>query len=113
MEYQILNESEAIERVFDKDLLKELLTDFSQMKELDWDVFDNHLKNGNMNELEHISHSIKGVSGNLSLIGIYKTSTNLNNAVRQNNLTAAAEYFEDLKKEVARFRDFLPEYLNS
>jgi HPt (histidine-containing phosphotransfer) domain-containing protein len=111
MQYPILNEAEAIERICDKDLLKELLVDFSQMKELDWQVFDRLIAEKNFNEIEHISHSIKGVSGNLSMIAIYKIATELNNTVRLGEIDLINRHYEQLKLEVDRFMAFLPSYL--
>jgi HPt (histidine-containing phosphotransfer) domain-containing protein len=112
MPYLIFNEQEALERVYDKELLKELLVDFSEMKELNWNIFEQHLKDLNYDELDHISHSIKGVSGNLSLTGIYLAATALNDVLRQHDISNIVTCLQELKAEVERFRVFLPEYLN-
>lgn len=113
MQYPILNEQEAINRVYDKDLLKELLADFSDMKELDWNVFDQHIAANNLTELDRISHSIKGVSGNLALTGIYKTATALNDTIKLGEAELIKRHYEEMKLEVERFRIFLPEYLKN
>jgi signal transduction histidine kinase/CheY-like chemotaxis protein/HPt (histidine-containing phosphotransfer) domain-containing protein len=113
MQYPVLNEVEAINRVYDKDLLKELLVDFSAMKELDWSAFEKHMANNEMNDIDRISHSIKGVAGNLALTGIYKTATMLNDSVKLGEVALLRRYFDELKLEVDRFRSFLPEYLQS
>lgn len=113
MQHQILNEKEAINRVYDKDLLKELLTDFADMKELDWAIFEKCLEESNLKDIDRISHSIKGVAGNLALTGIYTTATELNNSVKLGEIELIKRHFEELKLEVERFRAFLPEYLSS
>jgi signal transduction histidine kinase/CheY-like chemotaxis protein/HPt (histidine-containing phosphotransfer) domain-containing protein len=113
MQQPILNEKEAINRVYDKDLLKELLTDFIAMKELDWAVFEKCLSDSNLTDMDRISHSIKGVAGNLALTGIYTSATDLNNSVKLGEIELIKRHFEELKLEVERFRAFLPEYLNS
>lgn len=113
MPYQIFNENEAMNRVFDKDLIKELLIDFTKMKELDWHVLDQHISKNNFEAIERISHSIKGVSGNLALTGIYMTSTALNDAVKLEKMDLIKFHYEEVKSEVDRFLAFLPEYLNS
>jgi signal transduction histidine kinase/CheY-like chemotaxis protein/HPt (histidine-containing phosphotransfer) domain-containing protein len=113
MQYPILDEQEAINRVYDRDLLKELLVDFSAMKELEWQIFDQHFANKNYTELEHLTHAIKGVAGNLALTGIYKTSTALNDALKQSQLDRTPTLFQEMKAEVDRFRAYLPGYLNS
>jgi signal transduction histidine kinase/CheY-like chemotaxis protein/HPt (histidine-containing phosphotransfer) domain-containing protein len=113
MQYPILNEHEAINRVYDKDLLKELLVDFTNMKELDWQIFDRHILANNLPDIERLSHSIKGVSGNLALTGIYNTSTALNDSIKLGEAALIKRYYEELKLEVDRFLAFLPEYLKS
>ena len=113
MQNPVLNEREAINRVYDKELLKELLVDFSKMKELDWNTFDQCLSESNFSAIERLSHSLKGVSGNLALTGIYQTSTALNDTVKLGEIDLIRRYYEELKLEVERFRAFLPEYLES
>ncbi len=113
MQYPILNEQEAIERVYDMDLLKELLQDFIQMKELDWNAFDQLIAANNFHEVERMSHSIKGVSGNLALTGIYKTSTALNDTSKLGEPELIKRHYEEMKQEVERFRAFLPDFLKS
>ncbi len=113
MPYQIINETEAMNRVFDKDLLKELLKEFTEMKELDWQVLDQHISNDDFEAIERISHSIKGVSGNLALAGIYLTSTALNDAAKLENKELIKLHYDEVKIEVKRFIDFLPGYLDS
>lgn len=113
MQYPILNEQEAIGRVYDKDLLKELLVDFTNMKELDWSIFEKCLSEHNVQDIDRISHSIKGVAGNLALTGIFHSATELNNSVKLGELELVKRHFEELKLEVVRFRAFLPEYLKS
>jgi len=111
MIYQIINEKEALSRIFDKDLLKELLGDFSQMKELNWEEFDKLLDSHDTDAMEMISHTIKGVSGNLSLTGIYHAATALNDIIKQGDSSMISSSYDLLKREVARFTEFLPRYL--
>jgi HPt (histidine-containing phosphotransfer) domain-containing protein len=113
MPYPIFNEQEALDRVGDKELLKELLTDFSVSRELDWDKLDRLVSSSDFTALEMLSHSIKGVSGNLSLTGIYLTSTALNDTLRLREIDLVKRHCEMLKIEVERFLAFLPGYLIS
>ena len=113
MPHQILNEPEAMERLTDKAFLKELLIDFNQMKELDWDSFEQHFRDNNIKAMEEISHSIKGVAGNLSLEGIFKSAKALNDTIKLGETEFITRYFEELKIEVERFRGWLGTYLQS
>lgn len=113
MPYDILNEAEAMDRVFDKELLRELLVEFSEMKELNFDFINQSFINNNLKELEQISHTIKGAAGNLALTGIYKSATALNDSLKLNELEFLNRYFEELKVQIERFREFLPQYLKS
>jgi len=113
MEYPVINESEALDRLGDKDFLKELLQDFDQMKELKWNKFDELIQHDDTETIEFITHTIKGASGNLSLKAIFKTSSALSDAARQSDMDKIRTLFEELKIEVERFRAWLPEYLNS
>ncbi len=111
MDYLILNEEEALARVFEKEFLKELLVEFARMDDLNWENLQAALTSGNLQEIEKSTHSIKGVSGNLSLTGIFKTSTALNLAVRCGQSESLDKLIEEFRREVERFRDFLPVYL--
>lgn len=110
MPYPIFNEAEAMERVGDKELLLELLHDFEQVDELDWIRFDQCLQTGNLESLQLISHSIKGMAGNLSLTGIYLTASALNDDLRNGFLTPAKAHYKELQSEVDRFREWLKTY---
>lgn len=111
MEYRIIDEEEAINRVYDIDLLKELLADFNKMRELEDEPFETAFQNNDFTEIEHLSHSIKGVSGNLALEGIYRTATEFNDAAKQGNINELRLLHSKMKTEIKRFRDWLPEYL--
>lgn len=113
MPYQIFKESEAMDRICDKDLIKELLGEFNQTPELNRDFYDKAIAKADFQELEELSHSLKGVSGNLSLEAIYKTATAMNNAVRQANLDEVNSLLPELMAEIQRFQEWLPEYLKS
>jgi HPt (histidine-containing phosphotransfer) domain-containing protein len=113
MPHPVLNEPEALERLSDKEFLKEMLLEFSKMTELDWNVFEKHKRGKNIKAMEEISHSIKGVSGNLSLTGIFHAAKALNDTIKLGETEFINRYFEELKLEVERFRGFLDKYLNS
>lgn len=110
MTYPVFNEAEAMARVGDKNLLLELLNDFSQVPELDWDRYDSCLAEQDTKTLEMISHSIKGMAGNLSLTAIYHAATALNDDLRNGFLVPAKVHYEELKTEVERFREWLKTY---
>lgn len=111
MNYPIFNEAEAMQRIGDLALIKELLAEFAHMKELDWNSFEYNLAHNELHALDLASHSIKGVSGNLALTGIYLAATQLNDAIKNNQPDRFRELLDNLKSEVERFRSFLPEYL--
>lgn len=112
MQYRIIDEEEAINRVYDIDLLKELLVDFDKMKELDPSVIEAAIAAGDIVEVEHISHAIKGVAGNLALEGIYKSATTLNDAAKASQADRLRELHQAMKAEILRFREWLPSYVN-
>lgn len=111
MQYRIIDEEEAINRVYDIDLLKELLVDFNKMKELNARVFEDALNTNDVVEVEHLSHALKGVAGNLALEGIYKTSTALNDAAKFGQNERMRELYNLMKSEIERFRAWLPSYI--
>ncbi|MDP2400410.1 MAG: Hpt domain-containing protein, partial [Actinomycetota bacterium] len=111
MQYRIIDEEEAINRVYDIDLLKELLADFNKMKELDTRCFEDAFAADDIVEVEHLSHALKGVAGNLALEGIYKTSTHLNDAAKANQPDRLRELYSIMRAEIGRFRAWLPSYL--
>jgi hypothetical protein len=113
MPYPILNEQEALERLSDKDFLKELLQEFNTLPELNWSVFDQHFRQKNIKAMEDISHSIKGVAGNLSLTGIFYAAKALNDKIKLGETEFINRYYEELKLEVERFRGWLGKYLIS
>jgi len=113
MRYRIIDEEEAINRVYDIDLLKELLVDFNTMKELEADIFEDAMAAGDITEIEHLSHALKGVAGNLALEGIYKTSAALNDAAKLAHADQLPALFSEMQLEIKRFREWLPGYLNA
>lgn len=113
MPYQIFKECEAMDRICDKELIKELLAEFVQTQELNQEYYDKAIANKDFQELEELSHSLKGVSGNLSLEGIYKTATAMNNAVRTADLEEVKRLLPELMAEINRFQEWLPGYLKN
>lgn len=113
MEYDIINEREALNRLGDKEFLAELLQDFEQMPELDMELLAESIANSDFQSVEHIAHTLKGASGNLALTAIYKVSTALDDAAKQQNTDLISKHLAALKHEVERFRARLPEYLDS
>jgi two-component system, sensor histidine kinase and response regulator len=113
MPHPILNEAEALERLDDKEFLKELLQDFSKLKELDWTIFEQRFKSKDYKAIEEISHTLKGVAGNLSLTGIFQAAKALNDTIKLGETEFINRYFEELKIEVERFRNWLDSYLKS
>ncbi len=58
--------------------------------------------------IREIGHSLKGSSGNLSLTGLYKTSTNMEISGKEEDIEQAKLLFIRLNKEFERFKNFLP-----
>ncbi len=113
LQNRIIDEEEAINRVYDKDLLKELLVDFEKMKELEPQVFEDAFAAKDYEEIEHLSHALKGVSGNLALEGVYKASTELNDAAKAGQNERLRELYRLMRLEIERFKAWLPGYLNT
>lgn len=111
MQQLIFNMPEALNRINDLDLLKELLIEFSKSDKLESRIFANALAEKNYAEIESLSHSIKGVSGNLSLDGIYKASTKLNDSIKAGNISVLKELILDLMSEIGAFKAWLPGFL--
>ncbi|GEM_PF-1078273 len=113
MTYDIINEREALQRMGDKEFLADLLQDFVQMPELDMEALSASISSSDFNQVEHMAHTLKGASGNLALTAIYQISTVLDDAAKHRNLDLINECFTALKREVERFRAWLPDYLES
>lgn len=113
MENVIFNETEALDRLMDMALLKELLQEFSFVKELKPELYESAMQEKDYEELDRLSHSLKGVAGNLSLVALYKTATEFNSAVRLNHPELLDGLLEKLKTEIQRFAAWLPEYLHN
>lgn len=113
MEYDIINEREALQRLGDKEFLAELLQDFVQMPELDMESLSASISSSDFDQVEHIAHALKGASGNLALTAVYRISTALDDAAKQKNPDLIKSHFAALKHEVERFRAWLPLYLDS
>lgn len=58
--------------------------------------------------IKEIGHSLKGSSGNLSLNGLYKTSTNIEISGKEEDIEQAKLLFIKLNKEFEKFKNFLP-----
>ncbi|MDD2331313.1 MAG: response regulator, partial [Candidatus Cloacimonetes bacterium] len=113
MEHRIIDENEAINRVYDKDLLKELLVDFNKMREIEDEPFEEAFRINDITEIEHLSHSVKGVAGNLALEGIYRTATEFNDAAKLGKKDELRHLYNKMKMEIQRFREWLPGYLEN
>jgi len=114
MEHPILNEAVALSRVFEKTLLQELLREFDDLPELDISQWDSLFARKDYPALERMSHTLKGVAGNLALTAIFKAVKALNDALRHGEDEHSLQtLYNSLKDEIVRFRLFLPTYLNS
>jgi CheY-like chemotaxis protein len=59
-------------------------------------------------EIKKIGHSLRGSSGNLSLIGLYRTSEDIEFSGEEEDIEKAKLLFIQLNKEFERFKNFLP-----
>ncbi len=113
MPQPVFNEEEALQRAGDRDFLKELLAEFAAMPELDLSRLDELAVREDYEGIYQISHSIKGVAGNLALTGIYLSAISLNDILRLRQPDLLKSCLDRLKEEVERFLAFLPRYLES
>ncbi len=82
-----------------KKLLWELLTDFSRDYKNTADEIRNALKCGDTELAIRLSHTVKGISGNISAKELYKASLNLEKELRENNtgnIDSLLDNFEDI-----------------
>ena len=81
------------------------------MKELNLNLYEKAFDEKNYHELERLSHSLKGVAGNLSLIALYKTATEFNNVAPSDHPELLPDLLQKLRDEIMRFNAWLPQYL--
>ncbi|MDD4310220.1 MAG: Hpt domain-containing protein [Candidatus Cloacimonetes bacterium] len=113
MQDAIFNQKEAIDRIYDLDLINQLLAQFNETLTAEVASLLNALENDDMHTAEQISHSLKGVAGNLSLIGIYQAATALNDAIKLSGSNTMDNFTNKLLEEIDRFNAWLPGYLSA
>lgn len=98
----------ALERIGgDEDFLRELLdlflTDFSEK----FIQLQRAVADGNFSLIREVGHSLKGASGNLSLLQLQKISQSLERAGKENNLEEAEKRLPELPASIQSLKDFL------
>ena len=68
------------------------------------------LDNSDTESLTYLTHTIKGVAGNLSGQRLHRISALIETAARENNLTQAQALMPEFKDEILKFEDMLKHY---
>lgn len=113
MKFHIFNQDEALSRVPDLNLLKELLLALGAMHEVNPENYRNALTADNLTEIDRLSHSLKGMAGNLSLEGLFKAASAINECVRGYTPGDLALLIDELTTEINRFQDWLPSFIKN
>ncbi|MCL2151600.1 MAG: Hpt domain-containing protein [Oscillospiraceae bacterium] len=91
---EYINIEDALKRTGgNRDLYKRLLKRFVEGNDIE--TLEAALARGDMEESSHLTHTLKGVSANLSLVGINAASISLEQAIK--NGTSFSEHFNALK----------------
>lgn len=90
-----------------KALYKRMLDLFAQSEE--YDAFEKALSDNDTTRASEVMHSIKGMSGNLSLTRIYELSSELTNLLR--NGTVDQEMIDDYRKALEMTRTCIEEVM--
>ncbi len=61
----------------------------------------------NVHRVEHIAHQIKGSSGNIGFRAMSAIADQLERQARQQNLTSASEYLQELTQWILEIQQFL------
>lgn len=70
----------------------------------------NALDNNDTESLTYLTHTIKGVAGNLGGLRLQKVSALIETAARENDLTQAQALMPEFKDEILKFEDMLKHY---
>jgi signal transduction histidine kinase/CheY-like chemotaxis protein/HPt (histidine-containing phosphotransfer) domain-containing protein len=111
--YPIFDEAEAIKRVDDKDLLKDLLQEFVKLKNRVLPEIRLAIDTKNPVLISEKAHNVKGAAGNLGLTGIQMSAKDLEAAAKASEDKKFDILYDVLVQEINRFNDFLPGYLTS
>jgi CheY-like chemotaxis protein len=101
--------SSVLERIGgDESFLQELLDIYIE------DFIEKHAKlkqaieRSDFVAIKEIGHSLRGSSGNLSLIGLHRTSENIEISGKEKNISRARLLFIQLNEEFEKFKNYLP-----
>jgi len=99
----------ALERIGgDESLLYELINiyieDFLEKNDLLRKAIDHE----DFTTIKEVGHSLKGSSGNLSLIHLYETSYQIEVAGKEGDIERARYHFQLLNQQFMKLRDFFP-----
>jgi HPt (histidine-containing phosphotransfer) domain-containing protein len=93
-----------MERIsFDKTLCKNLLNSFITELDNQMKLLTEALDKSDFISAFKISHTIKGMSANVSAFSIKDTALEIENASKANNPVKAAGYFKSLNSEIKKF----------
>ncbi|MBF0397940.1 MAG: AAA family ATPase, partial [Desulfobacterales bacterium] len=89
-----------------KDILKQFLKEnFNCLEKIELSLEKNEIKNA-----EFLSHTLKGVSGNIGAEGIFSAAKNLEKAIKQNEKYLYNELLDQLDKEIRILKTSLGEW---
>ena len=99
----------ALERIGgDESLLQELINiyieDFLEKN----DLLRKAIEHGDFTTIREIGHSLKGSSGNLSLIHLHETSYQIEVAGKEEDIERARYHFQLLNQQFMKLKDFFP-----
>jgi HPt (histidine-containing phosphotransfer) domain-containing protein len=101
----------AVTRLMNDKLVQKFL--FKFLDDLSYNTLAKAFNAGNYDEAFRASHTLKGISQNLSFTSLYKSSEKLTEALRSKDTEAAAEHFEqvtaDYEKAIATIKEYKAE----
>ncbi|MBP5343057.1 Hpt domain-containing protein [bacterium] len=77
------------------------------IKETNLDKLEDAIKENNLDDAFEISHSMKGVFGNLSITNLYKISSNLTELLRAKKDIDYNEYLKELSNELNKYLELI------
>ena len=83
-----------------KQLLKELLYDFYKKYASITEEMNSEIQKGNIDRVEIMAHSIKGIAGNISANDLYETAGELEKAIREKNKEQYQSLLTNFDKEL-------------
>ena len=110
---QPIDLSSALERIGgDESLLQELIKiyieDFLEKN----DLLRKAIEHGDFTTIREIGHSLKGSSGNLSLIQLHETSYHIEVAGKEEDIERARCHFQLLNQQFMKLKNFFPSLIH-